>query len=110
MICSKCGAVLDDDAVFCDKCGSFEMREEVSDHAEPVVIEKAGKRRRRKSTGWFLFKTFAWVLIAAAGIAAIILGYRLIDGERMYFNKSPLVSDQLVWGESWMPVQLLPPY
>lgn len=107
MICSKCGAVLDDDAVFCDKCGSFEMREETPD---PAMTENAGKRRRRKSTGWFLFRTFAWAIVAAAGIAAAVLGYRFIDGQNTYFNRTPLMSDRLVWGEAWTPVRLLPPY
>lgn len=106
MRCDKCGAILDDDSVFCYKCGSFVMNEEAM---EPVTDEKAGKRSRGGSSFWFYLRTFMWVIVAAAGVAAAVLGYKWIDGQRIHGKKKPDVSDRIVWGESWVAPRWSPP-
>lgn len=79
MICRKCGAELSEDAVFCDKCGSFVMRGERMP-AEPV--ETAGKRRRSRSSFWVFFRPAALIIIIAAGIAACIFSYIQVQRDR----------------------------
>ncbi len=105
MLCSKCGAILDDDAVFCDSCGSFVMREEKVD---PAMAEVAGKRKRKHSFFWLYFKPVAVIIIVAAGIAAAIIGYNWIENQDKHKNKAPEVSDRLVWGEAWTHYRWLP--
>lgn len=79
MRCVRCGSVLDDDAVFCYKCGDFVMREE---EPGPFEIERAGKRRRGSASHrGFIIKLVIWVTVAAAGVAAAILGYDWIAGQ-----------------------------
>ena len=89
MICRRCGNELDDDAVFCDKCGSFVLRE-TENGTEP--IEAAGKRRRGGSSFSLVLTIAAWIIGIAAGITAIVYGYSRITrdkNQRMYGQPEP---------------------
>lgn len=104
MLCEKCGALLDDDAVFCDKCGSFVMSGEYSDMGD---LECAGKRVRNRSSFWLFFRISAWIIIAAAGIIAAIFGYRYMMNQRVTYNNAPQQSDRIVWGDCCVDVPSL---
>lgn len=76
MQCGKCGAELHDDAVFCDKCGSFVMREIEKTDMELAV--NVGKRRRSNNnrfTFWMFFGIIATAAVIVSGVIAIVLGY-----------------------------------
>ncbi len=76
MRCGRCGAELDDGAVFCHECGEFVMLG--AENEESLgVSEGSGRRRRDGSASWLFFKTSACIVIAIAGIIAVIAGYRL---------------------------------
>ncbi|MDD6762191.1 MAG: hypothetical protein PUD92_00890 [Clostridiales bacterium] len=77
MRCGRCGAELDDDAVFCCECGEFVMRGEDPDEESLAVSEGDGKRRRNRSEFWLFFGIAARIVIVLAGIIAVIAGYRI---------------------------------
>lgn len=57
------------------------------------ITEGDGKRRRNRSAFWLFFRIAAWVICIAAGITAIIAGYREVLNpsdrlERMYSPNS----------------------
>ncbi|HIU57892.1 MAG TPA: zinc ribbon domain-containing protein [Candidatus Ornithomonoglobus merdipullorum] len=83
MKCDKCGAVLEDDAVFCYKCGSFVMSDE---DTEPIAAEKAGKRRRGSSSFPIVLRILIWAAVAAAGVAAAVFGYRWIYSDELHMQ------------------------
>lgn len=104
MLCKKCGAELDNDAVFCDKCGSFVMSGEYSDIGK---LESAGKRVRNRSSFWFFFRISAWVIIVVAGIIAAVYGYNYMINQKVIYNTKPYQSDSMVWGTSWIEIPSL---
>ncbi|MGN1115830.1 MAG: zinc-ribbon domain-containing protein [Candidatus Ornithomonoglobus sp.] len=77
MRCGKCGAELDDDAVFCYKCGEFVMRGADPDEESLDVSEGNGRRKRNRSDFWLFFRIAARIVIVLAGIIAVIAGYRI---------------------------------
>ncbi len=77
MKCNRCGAELDDDTVFCYECGSFVMR-----RSEKMILEKTGKRKRNTSDFWLFFRIISWIIVIAAGIAAVIAGYHFVAKDR----------------------------
>ena len=90
MHCKKCKAELDEDAVFCDKCGSFVMREESFD---TDLLETVGKRKRNRSAFWLFFRIISVAVIIIAGIVAVIYGYMSIANDRYGFLKVKTVSE-----------------
>lgn len=71
MRCRKCGNYLDENAVFCDKCGAFVM------HSEYDMLPNNGFRiRRKKFNTSFWLKITATLLIAA--IIGVCIGYSII--------------------------------
>lgn len=74
MQCSKCGKELDENAVFCDGCGSFVMRREYS------MLPNNGyrARRERRSRIWIVIL----LLALFAGVLGTGLGYGIIDYDR----------------------------
>lgn len=94
MICNKCGAELNDNAVFCDKCGCFVLREETE--SEP--LEAVGKRVRSRGAFWLFFRITAWILIIAAGITATLLTYRMVKKQthdKMYRTPEPTQAESV---------------
>ena len=80
MYCKNCGAVLDDDAVFCEKCGKMIARKAVSEaepdqgtvSAEPVqpsVSEEPDSAEKKKKSSMSLI---AGICIAAVAAAAVL--------------------------------------
>lgn len=94
MKCGKCGAELDDDTVFCYECGSFVMRK-----SEKMILEKTGKRKRNTSNFWLFFRIISWIIIIAAGIAAVIAGYLFVvkdrDGGGIYRSRADIYSARI---------------
>ena len=84
MHCKKCKAELDEDAVFCDKCGSFVMREESLD---TDLLETVGKRKRNRSAFWLFFRIISVAVIIIAGIVAVVYGYMSIANDQTSFVK-----------------------
>lgn len=107
MNCYKCGAMLDDDAVFCDKCGSFVLNETYSLTGE---IKAAGKRVRNRSSFWLFFKIFAVVVIVISGIAGVIIGYTYISRDTVKYNDKPYQSNSEIWGDSLVIIPSLSTY
>ncbi|MGN0182611.1 MAG: zinc-ribbon domain-containing protein [Candidatus Ornithomonoglobus sp.] len=77
MQCGRCGAELDDGAVFCYKCGEFVMRGADPEEESLDVSEGDGRRRRNRSDFWLFFRIAARIVIVLAGIIAVIAGYRI---------------------------------
>lgn len=107
MICSRCGAELFDDAVFCDKCGTLVLRE---DEFVSEPIESAGKRKRKHSSFWLFFRFAAWGVIIIAGITACVLGYMRVrreQNQRMYGQPDiPIVTESATEAATeWHPDQ-----
>lgn len=74
MICRKCGNEINENAVFCDKCGAFVMREEYS------MLPNNGYRKRKEPKS----KKWIGVLLAAVilGIIGTGVGYGMIVHDR----------------------------
>lgn len=98
MKCKKCGRVLEDNAVFCDKCGTLvilKTKAEAEDKSEFT-----GKRIRNRSDVWLYFRLSSWIIMVIAGILAVFIGYMIVsDNDR---QSAPYLSDRQVWGESWI--------
>jgi uncharacterized membrane protein YvbJ len=91
MRCGKCGAELNEEAVFCYKCGSFVMR--TPDEEKLDITDGDGRRKRNRSSFWLFFRIFAVAAVCIAGIIAAICGYTVISDnsaelERMYSPNS----------------------
>lgn len=74
MKCEKCGRELDDNAVFCDGCGSFVM------HGEYSMLPNNGHRERSER------RSRTWLIVLAAAVLAGTLGagagYGIIENDR----------------------------
>lgn len=70
MKCSKCGTPLDDNAVFCDLCGSFVMNSEY----KPLPNNGCRSRHRKSGGVWII------ILISAvlSGFTGTCIGYGII--------------------------------
>lgn len=89
MRCKKCGCELDENAVFCHKCGEFVMRRIYK--GEPVI--EAGKRVRKYSMTREGVIAIITVLISLAGIFGVSFGYKFIA------NQSPVLSGMHIYRE-----------
>lgn len=94
MKCEKCGRELDDNAVFCDGCGSFVM------HGEYNMLPNNGYRERRKR------RSRTWVIVLAAAVFAGALGtglgYGIIENDRrkreaLRMSGKPQLNSSVKW-------------
>lgn len=102
MYCEKCGAIIDEEAAFCKKCGAqnsakFNAKNE---NAEPIIIaEKSIFFRNLWIVSYFilLLMSIGFIMLLAGMDAEVSL--KLIEMKHSSFNysKISMLEDQLKW-------------
>ena len=98
MVCPKCKKELDDNAVFCENCGSFVMKTELHE------LPNDGLRVRKKSRVSMIILTVIAVtavsVFSGIGIGYMIMHRDFLERESQKYADNAVKNPREVWEES----------